>query len=179
MFCTRTPPAARRETPFGEHGGAGSRTPASASYEEHYFDNSGMPDRYVRHDHNNAGKLEPGGNKGSGQRRYTRAEHFRTRIAIEGAAVEHAKTQATPRNIPPGAKRGRFPAQRSSKTEIIEDKDHRGQRSLKTKIIEDKDHRRQRSPWTKPFEDRGDRWGARQSQGDPLPRLSNTRPAAY
>ena len=39
MFCTRTPPAARRETPFSEHRGAGSRTPASASYEEHHFDN--------------------------------------------------------------------------------------------------------------------------------------------
>ena len=48
VFCMRTPPAARRETPFGEHRGAGSRTPASASYEEHDFDNNGMQEPYVR-----------------------------------------------------------------------------------------------------------------------------------
>ena len=54
------PPAARRETPVGEHRGAGSRTPASASYEEHDYDNRGVPYRYERYDHKHASKLKPG-----------------------------------------------------------------------------------------------------------------------
>ena len=41
----QTPPAARRETPFGEQLGAGLRTPASASYEEHNHGDRGMSDR--------------------------------------------------------------------------------------------------------------------------------------
>ena len=66
-FYTRTPPAARRETPVGEHLGAGLRTPASASYEEHDYDNRGLPYRYKRHDHNHASSLNPRGNRGSGR----------------------------------------------------------------------------------------------------------------
>ena len=66
-FYTRMPPAARQETPVGKHLGAGLRTPASASYEEHNLDNRGVPDRYVRHKDNHARKLRPGGNGSSGQ----------------------------------------------------------------------------------------------------------------
>ena len=73
----RTPPAARRETPFGEYLGACLRTPASASYEEHDYEDRGRPDRYVRYDLNHASKLRPGGSRGSGRQRDTRAEHFR------------------------------------------------------------------------------------------------------
>ena len=58
-FYTRTPPAARQETP------------ASASYVEHDYDNRGVPYRYIRYNHNHANKLKPGGNRGSGRRRNT------------------------------------------------------------------------------------------------------------
>ena len=51
------PPAASRETPVGEHQGAGSRTPAYTSYEEHDYDNRGVPYRYERYNHKHASKL--------------------------------------------------------------------------------------------------------------------------
>ena len=74
----RTPPTARQKTPIGEDLGAGLRTPASASYEEHNFGDRGMFDRkHVRDNYNNVSKMGPEGRKERGRLEDTRAELLR------------------------------------------------------------------------------------------------------
>ena len=135
-FYTRMPPAARQETPVGEHLGAGLRTPASASYEEHDYDNRGLPYRYKRHDHNHASSLNPGGNRGSGRQEtlelnfseITKVRHQKPQSDTGRPQLHHGTPsqgeRTTTRECP---RQSRFPSTGRQETKTIE-----RQRSSKT-----------------------------------------------
>ena len=144
MLCMRTPPAARRETPFGEHRGAGSQTTASASYEKATLTTMACKIR--------SQQRRQVGTRVQQRHRSAERRSSRTSESHESPLNRRSrsrKDQGRTTKHPAEAKQGRLSAHA-----VIEAKDHR------------EDHRRRgspktksRSPKTKPFEGRGDRCG--------------------